>query len=340
MLNAVPSGKILTLGPGIFDIGSDFDDNGLNALFVPPNVGGIWGSGKDSTILQMTPNSSTKLASTQGLADFDSNPCQLVRFGHSAVLHNLQVKGTDQGHPYNGVTWYPSAGGGNFISGVVVDGCKFVNAGPGYANFPPGETFQLDLNWCLNSQVTNTELDGLGLSGANLGYNNCTSSYVADVYSHDSGASHGITWWRCRNVTTLRVICKNNGRGNLKGDSAQQITFGVGLNHEHVDGTVAHDSPTIFVGPNNKAPHLRFINNDGTHTAPQSYSVTNVTNDDPPWWNNPGQLVVLVDDWGEPAERTTTPPSITKAGQTLVARLDTTGQAMSPATNYVLLTSW
>jgi hypothetical protein len=320
VLNAVPSGKILTLPAGTFTIGSDFNDSEVTSCFVPSNVGGIWGSGVGVTILQMAPNSSTKGSMVAGIAAFDTNPCEMMRVVHSNfVLKNLQINGTSQGHAYGGVQI--GDGSVQYQTGVVIDTVKIVGV-PGTSNFPPGETFMMDLNWNDAAQILNCEFDGAGVSGANLGFNHCKNSYVADTYTHDSGHSHGIAWWRCTGAETLRVRSENNGRGSISSSN-----FGACLNYEQTDGAILNSGLTVKRGAalGNGGLHIHYLNNDGTHTGTTSLTVNGVTHDAGP---DAGGCFSMY-EWTE------VPVTVIKNGVTLSRR---TSGAGNPNTEYYTYT--
>lgn len=251
----MPQGNILTLPAGTYTIGSDFPAaNNYACLVVPSNVAGIWGAGPDLTILQMAPSSSTVPSSVWNVPTGDSNPCQLMRRGTgNFVFKQLQLKGTPQGHYYGGLTFYPDAGPSATMTGIVVDSVKFINAAPGFANFPPGETFQMDFNHTDGAQVLNCEMDGrdpntlVPTSASPLGFNTSTNSYVADTFCHD-GVSSMPTWWHCTNVHTLRLRSYHTGSGG--GNYS-----GSGINHEEVGGTILHESPTVQPGYSTTGPH-------------------------------------------------------------------------------------
>jgi hypothetical protein len=192
-----------------------------------------------------------------------------------------------------------------------------VNTAPGNANFPPGETVQLEYNWCDGSQTLNCEMDGRNpstlapTSASPLGNNNCTGSYVQDTYCHDSIASMP-TYYRCTDIHTVRLrsILNGSGNGNFSG---------AGINHEQCDGTILHESPDLepgygVVGPNGSRTSLQlsFKNDDGTHTAATTITVTEITNDAGP-------------DHGVSVSTNQTIRSITKNGVTLSQRAGGSG---------------
>lgn len=332
VLAAVPNGYVLTLPAGTYTIGSDFPaSNGYTCCPVPSNVAGIWGSGA-STVLEMAPNSSTA-AGTIPTTTGSSNLCVLLGIGHSNFkLKNLKVLGTPQGHYYGGVQFYPDAGSGHYMSGIVVDGVTFINAAPGNANFPPGETFQLELNWCSSPQVLNCEMDGTDpstgtpTSASPLGFNNCTNSYVQDTNCHDGIASMP-TWYRCSGIHTLRLRSYRTGSGNGQ-------YSGSGINHEQCDGTVLHESPTLQPGygvagthGTRNALHLAWENDDGSHTAATTLTVTDAVTDNGP----SGNTCLSINS-------VTTLPSttVTKSGVTLTPLAG--GATGNPAANYIVYT--
>lgn len=327
VLNAVPAGNILTLPAGTYNVGSDFTDGYYSGCVVPTNVAGIWGSGVDATILQLTPNSSTQASYAAGLAQFDTNECHVMDVNHSNfLLKNLQFKGTAQGHSYNGLRM--GNGSVRYQTGCTIDTVKFLNAGPGYANYPPGETFQVDANWTDGLQIINCEVDGRDpstgtpSSGAGIGFNACTNSLVQDSYVHHAGFSHGITWWRCSGVHTLRVRSEFNGTGSIS------TVGGAALNHEQVDGTVLHESLTAKAGYTtsaNRGLHVHWLNNDGTHTAATAFTVNGVTHDAGP---DPGGCFSVYNWSGVPM-------TIIKNGVHLTSRTSGTGD---PNTEYFTYT--
>lgn len=312
VLNAVPSGKILTLPAGTYTIGSNFPSSTFYAcVVVPSTCAGIIGQGADVTILQMAPNSSTAKSASE-VPDFDSNPCKLMVIGHgNFTLKNLQVRGTPQGHYYQGVQFYPNGGPNAYMTGIVVDSCKFINSAPGFSGFPPGETFQIDVNWCDGIQILNCEIDGrnpttlVPESASPIGFNNTKNSYVQDTYTHH-GVASCVTWWRCTNIHTLRLTSEltSSGPGNY---------MGPGLNHEQVDGTVLHESPTLISGygttglhGTRNSMHFAYLNNDGTHPGAISFTMTNVSHD-----SGPANSALSAMMW------TKIPVTITKNGTTL-----------------------
>lgn len=282
VLQAVPSGNILTLPAGTYNVGSDFADNsGTSGCAIPANVGGIWGAGR-TTILQLTPGSSSKAGYVAGLVTNDTNELHVMDANHSNfLLKNVQCKGTNQGHNYN---WLRVGNGDiHYQTGCTIDGVYFNNANPGDQNGPPGETFAIDANWCDGLQILNCEMDGrdpssgVPTSASPLGFNNCINSYVQDTYLHHAKTSMP-TWWRCKNIHTLRLRSEFNGTG-------AGLLTGAGINHEQCDGTILHESVTLkpnYTGGGNHGLHFSFLNDDGTHTAATQITISGVTNDGGP----------------------------------------------------------
>lgn len=287
VLNKVPDGSTLTLPPGVYEW-SDFADpdavypnysHSVTGVRIPTNVAGIWGSGP-STILRMKANTSTVDHAKIPTADFQTNELHLLEVTHSNILlKNFQLQGTPQGHYYNGLRM--GNGDLHYLTGATIDGVFFSNTGPGYANFPPGETFQIDANWCDGLQILNCEVDGRDpattspASGAGIGLNQCINSYIQDTYVHHGYSSHGVAYWRCHNIQSLRLRSEFNGtsNGNLYGNA---------VNHEQSDGTILHTALTAkpaYSTTGNRGFHLSFLNDDGTHTAATTITVNGIVHD-------------------------------------------------------------
>lgn len=328
----VPSGKILTLPEGTFTV-SDFSQGYLSGLIVPATCAGIIGSGS-GTIFQMVPGSSTK-ASSVPTADFEENECHLmdINLTHGFLLKNLTVKGTNQGHPYNGVR----IGNGTLtnLNNVTIDNVLFSGCAPGYSNFPPGETFMLDTNWTTNTRILNCEFDGRtpwnGAIGcpSQIGYNNSTNCYLENVYAHHA-ISGGPTFWRCTNVHTINLRSELNGTGgsgDIQTGAMDSILNGWGVNHENVSGSILHENPILKPGTH-AAAHMQVMNYDGTHARANPVQFTNVTHDG-----------VVIKAFIQGAQFGTPWPAVTKNGVTLTARNTDVSGFASPngATEYFVV---
>lgn len=174
-------------------------------------TGATVGQGVGKTILEMKPGSSTKGAlvpgngNNQGGLANPTNPFYLFRLsGVGASLSNLSIRGTDQGHLYNGVML-------NSVADGSVRNVK-ISAIPGNSSANPGETFSLNL--LHNSGTTtirNVEIDGAGVAAAALATNSATGTTNIDgLRTHDLAYSAGIATWQQRGVLNVRHWISSN----------------------------------------------------------------------------------------------------------------------------------
>jgi hypothetical protein len=242
--NRVTGGKVLTFPEGTFTF-SDFANGYYDGVRIGPSgasgCGGIAGSGR-GTVFKMVANSSTK--QSIGNATSGTNPCFLINVQGTSgspltapVLQNFSLIGTAQGHYYNGIMV-------GYCNDAVISGLYLLGASPGYANYPPGETFGIDVWHSPRCTLKNTEIDGRDTNGTRtcaspFGWNNTTDAYVYNCYVHHSKAGMP-TWWYTVNVTTRNLRSEYNGSGS------GQLN-GYGLNHENVTGIVRHYNPTLII---------------------------------------------------------------------------------------------
>jgi predicted xylan-binding protein with Ca-dependent carbohydrate-binding module len=186
---------------------------------------GIIGNGIDSTILQMTPNSSTR-ASSVPTANGTTNQLSLMYYGqkNGLVLQCFTLKGTPQGHLHNGLTF-------NAISNATISHLKLSGAGPGNKNSPPGETFAINDYRGTNNTYSNVEIDGAGTGASAFAANSTAGGTWTDDYAHDNPYSAGIALWQMTGTQTLT---------NFK-----SVSNRVGINLERVYGTVNVTKPIL-----------------------------------------------------------------------------------------------
>lgn len=325
VLNKVTSGDVLTLPEGTFSF-SDFANGFYEGFRVPTACGGIWGSGRN-TILQMAPNSSTKGSDTTAVPPSSgTNQCFLMGTWHSnTVLRNFQLLGTPQGHPYNGIR--VAGASGAVLTGILCQDVFFNGCWPGYANFPPGETFGFGTNWTNGAQLINCEFDGRDATARTpscaspFGWNNSSNAYVQDVYAHHSKTGMP-TFYKTAGVHTVRLRSEFNGTGS-------GVLSSAGINHEDVTGTVLHESPSLIINRagGNSGLHVTLNSGVGNNSA---VTLTNVTHDAGP---TGGCFSVEIDDnYVDPtglSQTQTTLPTITKGGVTLTGR-DSNAGTSSP----------
>lgn len=160
--------SIVQMPAGTFTF-SDFAQGGGVYGIYAQNLMGIIGAGIGQTILQMVPSSSTKTAPTTG-----TNQLTLLRIGNSPSLgvstgwlQDFTLQGTSQGHAYNGLQLYCNTG--STLLRVQV------NAIPGTASSPPGETFHYNLYKGSGNMLTGCIADGANIGASGFGTNTTES---------------------------------------------------------------------------------------------------------------------------------------------------------------------
>lgn len=207
---------------------------------------GLVGSGTDRSIIQMTPNSSTKAASVPTGAG-TTNQLYLMAFTKSGVrLDCFTLAGTNQGHLYNGIRL-------SQVTGAVMSNLKLIGTSPGNSYIPPGETFAINDYRGTNNTYTNVEIDGQGTGATAFGSNSSTGGVWTDDYAHDHPYSAGIALWQMSGTMTLTRFKSVNNR--------------VGINLERVNGTVNITQPTLI----GNTAHDLFIGNDQGSTKVNIY---------------------------------------------------------------------
>ena len=198
-------------------------------------TGGLVGRGSGSTVLEMAPGSSTKQSSVPTEA-WSTNQLSLIRVQHATTISGLTLRGTDQGHLYNGLRISRS-------TGARISDVRVVSV-PGSDDIPPGETFGINDYSTSGTHYSDVEVDGNGGGGSAFGTNNSNDVTVSDSSFHDSGHANGATFWQTKNVTVRNTVSSGNRDA--------------GFNFERVSGTVVLDHVTT---KSNRLSDLR-INSD------------------------------------------------------------------------------
>jgi hypothetical protein len=196
------------------------------------------GSGVDQTIFQMTPNSST--AASRVPAQSTGSPVYLALMAgeaQSRLWQDFTVRGTAQGHIYDGIRF-------NKPSGPAVFRRVKVTGIPGNASGPPGETFSINLwHGVPGSMIDQCEIDGRDFAtGAKIaasmcGLNSSDSTLIQDSYFHHNGVAFGIAnWLGTGNQVYRRVRCED--------------TASTGFHHENCFGTITLDHCTALRNAN------------------------------------------------------------------------------------------
>ncbi len=232
---AADTSGIRRLGAGIFT----FSDFGSDLIGAHLPSAGLQGRGVGSTILEMGAHTSTK-ASRVPTASGTTNQLSLVKItGGSPKLSGFTLQGTAQGHLYNGLRI-------NSATNAQVSDVR-VKSVPGDADNPPGETFGINDFHTDGSHYSHVEIDGAGVGGADFGANSSKNLTITDSDFHDSGHSHGATFWQTKNITITNTRAIDNDR--------------VGFNFERVSGTVTLTDDTMR---GNTLADIRFGSDQGS----------------------------------------------------------------------------
>lgn len=221
-VNSAPNGNLVSFAAGTFSF-SNFNDHGgrVGADITQP---GLLGAGVGNTVLTMAAGSSTKKGVVPS-KDWTTNPLYLMRVSKdNTKLDCFTLKGTDQGHLYNGLRI-------DHASGVQLSNLQFDGVSPGHANFPPGETFAIN-DWGGNGNVyKNVELNGENEDAAAFGTNSTTGGTWINSSAHDFKYSHGWAMWQQKGGATL--------------ENCQSLNNWNGVNLERVSGTVTLKNMTF-----------------------------------------------------------------------------------------------
>lgn len=320
VLAKVTGGQVVTFPTGVFEF-ADFNDQGSSAgLLLPSGCGGLWGSGagmdgtSPATVFQMTANTSTKASSVPAQSTGSTNNLRLIETkNNGTIFKNFQLKGTAQGHLYNGLAIFGSSS--NPLTNSVVDGVYFNGCNPGNSSSPPGETFAIDTNHTDGCSITNCLLDGrdvgAGAGSSLIGHNSSTNTFISDTTCQYAWYGCGVTYWLCSGIHTVRLVSQFNGWGGFGGH---------GINHENVGGTVLHESPTLKIDlthGHGKHISLQQSSNYGYVNNP-NVSLTDVTHDA---GVTGGCFSVLIgDSYQGHTQQQTSLPAVSKNGVVLTGR--------------------
>jgi hypothetical protein len=210
-VNNLSSPQQVSFLPGTFEF-ANFDANDYGSLFWT-NVTGVRGSGIDQTVFQMTPWSSTKAGLVPSQSAGGTNPLHLCRSGaqdstqsRSPIHSGFTLRGTDQGHLYNGWMLYCT-------TNARFEDVKIVGI-PGNHAANPGETFSLNIFRSPGTALVNMEMDGRNAAGQRvaaslLGLNQTRDMTVTDCNFHDAEYGYGATCWNGSGAITYTRVKSN-----------------------------------------------------------------------------------------------------------------------------------
>jgi len=218
LVKGASSGSTLTLNTGTYTL----RDFGQANHGVTLGKVGLKGAGVDKTIITMAAYSSTK-AGVVPKADYSTNPLYLAfTSGGTPGLSGFTLKGTAQGHLYNGL--FVGAATNARVSNVKISGVA------GNKNYPPGETFALN-DWSTSGSVySNIRIDGGGTSAVDFGSNSSSNITVNSSTFTGTAYSSGMAMWQTTGITLNDITLKDNRSG---------------INFERSGGTITINRPVL-----------------------------------------------------------------------------------------------
>ena len=216
-INAAGSGSLVSLEPKTYTF-SDFKD-GEQAIAPQKSAYGAWlkvkgilGAGSSHTIIQMNANTSGKKGDVPpncgGGTGCPTNNLYLVRIdGANAKVDGVTIRGTSQGHLYNGLR-FDNVANPTFTNSVV-------ESIPGNSSANPGETFAVNLQRTSGTaKIANVTINGKGVGAGGLAANSASSTINIDgLYTTDLRYSAGIALWQQTGTVNVRNFSSiNNAR--------------------------------------------------------------------------------------------------------------------------------
>lgn len=222
MISGTSAGSTVQVPTGTWSFSDFAPVNGLTL-----SGRSLTGAGRSSSVVQMNAYSSTRRSSVP-TAVGSSNPLYLLQASGSPRLANFTLKGTSQGHLYNGLQMLRT-------SNATVSNVKIV-AIPGSGHVPPGETFAVNDYRTTGSKYSDLEVDGAGVGASAFAANMSSGVSITRGYFHDNVNSAGVTLYRSNGATLTDIRSINNH---------------MGLNFEQNTGTINVVRPNLQIPSKN-----------------------------------------------------------------------------------------
>ena len=234
---------------------------------------GLSGINPSSTVLQVAPNSSTigGQIPPQSSAPATNQFYILRMTGVGPTLNCLTIKGTSQGHLYNGVMYQRNSD--PTLSNTVVSGI------PGDASTPPGETFMVNFFGNTGTAtITNNTIDGNNVAAAGLGMNSSSATFnITNLSTTNMKYSAGIALWNQTGTVNIHNWTSTNSAREL---GAEHLAATVNLYDPNWDNPTNGHDITLTPYPGN--PDGR-INIYLTKVPSRKFVILTNTNTDKPW---------------------------------------------------------
>ena len=192
----------------------------IDAARVPAASLGIVGQGVRRSTMTIAPHSSTRRSKVPKV-EYQVNPLNELRVSSAhPVVGDFTLRGTQQGHTYNGLRIERSTNARVAHVRVI--------AVPGNMDRPPGETFGINDYRTNGSRYEHVEVDGAGVGAAGFAANGSKNITVCATTSHDNKVSMGFAFWSVRNITLVDCIAVHNG---FSGFNFERVSGRVTLVH-------------------------------------------------------------------------------------------------------------
>ncbi|RIX28800.1 right-handed parallel beta-helix repeat-containing protein [Amnibacterium setariae] len=168
-----------------------------------PAAAGLVGRGRRASVIQVRAHSSTRARSIPKRFPHTNQLSVLRVTGAARVLEGFTVRGTAQGHLYNGLR---------------IDRVRNLRASrlrvehiPGDDGAPPGETFGINDYRTVGSRWSHVVVDGDGVGASGFGVNGSKGLVACDVTATRNTAGMGFAFWQSSDVRLVDCRAIDNG---------------------------------------------------------------------------------------------------------------------------------
>jgi hypothetical protein len=175
----------------------------LDGGVIGPDAVGLVGRGASRTVLQIRKHTSTRAGSIPRRFPETNQLSVLKVTGDAHILRGFTVRGTAQGHLYNGLRI-------DRVRGLRASHLRVEHI-PGDDSAPPGETFGVNDYRTIGSRWSHVVVDGDGVGASGFAVNGSRDLVACDVTSRDNPSGMGFAFWQSRGMRL--VDCRAIGNG-------------------------------------------------------------------------------------------------------------------------------
>lgn len=179
----------------------------IDGAVVGPPAAGLVGAGAGRTVLEVAAGTSTHAADVPTTFPATNQLSVLRVAGARTVLRGFTIRGTEQGHLYNGLRV-------GQVRGLRADDIT-VTGIPGNAASPPGETFGINDFRTVDSQWSHVVVDGADVGASGFGVNSSTGTTICDAVSMHNKYGMGFAFWQSSGITCVDCTATDNGRAGF-----------------------------------------------------------------------------------------------------------------------------